>query len=176
MVIAMIRNQGKVAGTLRRQWLQVAMGLLIAPLAMATRANSQGQRLPPMDITLLDGSVMMHRKLQDKVLVFLFWATWCPVCVSEMPHYEALRSKYKDRGLEVLALSLDRDVDEVRAFLARNFYSLPMAMRSDALRDAFGNIRGTPTVFIADRKRIVRLMHLGVLAPDELENAVTGLL
>ena len=110
------------------------------------------------------------------MVVYLFWATWCPVCVSEMPHFQTLLNKFRNRGLEVLALSLDRDADDVRAFRARNRYTLPMAMRSDALRDAFGDIRGTPTIFIVDRKRMVSLKHLGTLMPDELEHAVTLLL
>jgi thiol-disulfide isomerase/thioredoxin len=43
----------------------------------------------------------------DKVHVVNFWATWCKPCVKELPHFEALNEKYKDKGVEVLLVSLD---------------------------------------------------------------------
>jgi thiol-disulfide isomerase/thioredoxin len=43
----------------------------------------------------------------DKVHVVNFWATWCKPCVKELPHFETLNEKYKDKGVEVLLVSLD---------------------------------------------------------------------
>jgi len=43
----------------------------------------------------------------NKVHVINFWATWCKPCVKELPHFEALNKKYKDKGVEVLLVSLD---------------------------------------------------------------------
>lgn len=43
----------------------------------------------------------------NKVHVVNFWATWCKPCVKELPHFETLNEKYKDKGVEVLLVSLD---------------------------------------------------------------------
>lgn len=43
----------------------------------------------------------------DKVHVINFWATWCKPCVKELPHFEKLNKEYKDKGVEVLLVSLD---------------------------------------------------------------------
>jgi len=43
----------------------------------------------------------------DKVHVVNFWATWCKPCVKELPHFEKLNIEYKDKGVEVLLVSLD---------------------------------------------------------------------
>ena len=43
----------------------------------------------------------------DKIHVINFWATWCKPCVKELPHFEALNKKYKDKGVEVILVSLD---------------------------------------------------------------------
>jgi thiol-disulfide isomerase/thioredoxin len=43
----------------------------------------------------------------NKVHVINFWATWCKPCVKELPHFEALNEKYKDKNVEVLLVSLD---------------------------------------------------------------------
>ena len=44
---------------------------------------------------------------ESRVLVVNFWATWCGPCVKELPAFEQLQERYKDRGVEVLLVSLD---------------------------------------------------------------------
>ena len=43
----------------------------------------------------------------DKVHVINFWATWCAPCVKELPFFEKLNAEYKDKGVEVMLVSLD---------------------------------------------------------------------
>ncbi|MDX0482339.1 redoxin family protein [Sinorhizobium medicae] len=55
-----------------------------------------------------------------KVYVVDFWATWCGPCVSAMPHLMQLQEKYKDSGVEVVAVAADEEAataDEVQAYL-----------------------------------------------------------
>jgi thiol-disulfide isomerase/thioredoxin len=52
-----------------------------------------------------------------KVLVLNFWATWCPPCVQETPSLSQFAAQFKDKGVVVLALSVDRDEKVYRAFL-----------------------------------------------------------
>ncbi len=46
---------------------------------------------------------------QGKVVLLNFWATWCPPCREEMPAMERLYQRYKDRGVVVLAVSVDAE-------------------------------------------------------------------
>ncbi|RXW45699.1 redoxin, partial [Enterococcus faecium] len=43
----------------------------------------------------------------DTVFVINFWATWCAPCLKELPYFEQLAEKYKDKPLKVILLSLD---------------------------------------------------------------------
>jgi thiol-disulfide isomerase/thioredoxin len=51
-----------------------------------------------------------------------FWATWCGPCVEQFPHTVELAEKYRERGLSVIALSMDNPSAEpqVRAFLEKH--------------------------------------------------------
>ncbi|KAF9658395.1 TlpA disulfide reductase family protein [Tenacibaculum sp. ZH5_bin.1] len=46
-------------------------------------------------------------KSNDKTYVVNFWATWCMPCVKELPAFEKLHKKYKDKNVEVVLVSLD---------------------------------------------------------------------
>jgi thiol-disulfide isomerase/thioredoxin len=43
----------------------------------------------------------------DKTYVVNFWATWCKPCVDELPAFEKLNTRYQDKNVEVLLVSLD---------------------------------------------------------------------
>jgi thiol-disulfide isomerase/thioredoxin len=43
----------------------------------------------------------------DTTYVINFWATWCLPCVKELPYFEQLHSKYKDKKVKVILVSLD---------------------------------------------------------------------
>src|SRR5262249_58494104 len=72
--------------------------------------TSVGEHPPAPDFTLstLSGASLSGADLRGKVVLLNFWATWCVPCRKEMPSIEALYQRYKDRGLEVVAISLDK--------------------------------------------------------------------
>lgn len=46
-------------------------------------------------------------KKDSKTYVVNFWATWCKPCVKELPAFEKINAKYRDKGVEVVLVSLD---------------------------------------------------------------------
>lgn len=52
-------------------------------------------------------------KQPKKAVLLSFFATWCEPCKKEMPFLAALYDTYKDKGLMVLSVSIDREADQI---------------------------------------------------------------
>ena len=70
------------------------------------RPTRQKQALD-FSVAGLHGERLALRAFRGKVVFLNFWATWCPPCKEEMPSMERLYRRYKDRGLTMLAISID---------------------------------------------------------------------
>jgi peroxiredoxin len=70
--------------------------------------HAEGPQAPDFTLESVDGDqVSLSDFAGKKVVILDFWETTCDPCLKEMPHLVKLYEKYKDRGLEVLAVSLD---------------------------------------------------------------------
>jgi thiol-disulfide isomerase/thioredoxin len=62
--------------------------------------------IPELTMKTLDGRTITNKDLAGKVVVFNFWATWCPPCRAEIPDLIKLQEQYKDH-LIVIGVSSD---------------------------------------------------------------------
>ncbi len=63
----------------------------------------------PMDLafTAADGREVDLAKLRGKVVLIDFWATWCGPCIAELPNVKKVYAEFRDRGFEVIGISLE---------------------------------------------------------------------
>lgn len=66
-----------------------------------------GPSAPDFSLPTLDGKKVRLSDYKGKVVLIDFWSTTCDPCMVEMPHLVELYKKNKDKGLVVLAVSLD---------------------------------------------------------------------
>ena len=68
---------------------------------------------PYIDFTLnnIDGEAVELSSLvgKSKLVLVDFWASWCPDCRVENPYIVETYNLYKDKGLEIVSVSLDTD-------------------------------------------------------------------
>jgi thiol-disulfide isomerase/thioredoxin len=106
-----------------------------------------------------DGSLVTSSKLKGKVLLFVFFATWCPPCIQEIPTLVDLQNEYGNRGFSVVGMSVDdggpRVVKELMTKMGINY---PVLMADGKTTRGFGGVSGIPVAFLVDRqgKRVKR--------------------
>jgi peroxiredoxin len=131
----------------------------------------------------LKGNVHALKDFRGEVVVLNFWATWCPPCLEETPKLNDLHSRYKDSGVHVIGIALDKDsLDVVRPFVKKNNISYTM-LRGD--REVFAilsagssakDFGGVPATLIIDRKGKIRERFDGSFELEQLEESLRSLL
>lgn len=122
--------------------------------------------------TDLAGKEVDLAKMTDKVVLVDFWATWCGPCVAEMPNVIAAYDKYKEKGFEVIGISLDEDKAAVEKFVADNKMTWSQYFDGkgweNELAQHFG-ISGIPATFLVGKGGKIVASNL---RGEELEAAI----
>jgi len=77
--------------------------------AEAMKAFSKGALAPDFTLSGPDGKPFSLSSLKGKYVLIDFWASWCQPCMVEMPNVIELYQTYKDKGFEIVGVSLDRE-------------------------------------------------------------------
>jgi thiol-disulfide isomerase/thioredoxin len=118
----------------------------------ATVGTAKGQEAPGFTLTNMQGQNVSLADLKGKVVILNFWATWCPPCREEMPSMEMLYRKYKDQGLVILAVNVEKDGQKlVQSFLQRTPYTFPILLDGDAAVQNSYQVFRFPETLIIDR-------------------------
>jgi thiol-disulfide isomerase/thioredoxin len=124
-----------------------------------------------------DGQQFSTDQWKGKVILVDFWATWCGPCKEELPRVKKAYADFHDKGLEVLGVSCDQNVEELNEFLGQN-KDMPWPQLFDAknpgwhdLAKQYG-IDGIPTMFLIDKKGVVRTVE----ARENFEELIPKLL
>lgn len=87
---------------------KIFLGILFLTGTMVTRAQLHvGDAVPEIELPNTVDSLVKLSSLQGKVVLIDFWASWCAPCRASNPYVQKLYSRYKDKGFEVFAISLD---------------------------------------------------------------------
>lgn len=140
-----------------------------------TASPQTPEHLPPFTVTDLSGQEISSTTLKGKVALIDFWATWCPPCRKEIPHFNKLYAEYRKQGLLVIGLALDEKAAEVRTFMRQMPIEYPVAFASPELQQQFGGIEVYPTAFLVDREGRIVKKYLGYIYPDEFDQDVKAL-
>lgn len=181
---ALANLQSAAAGWSRRQWLLAAgaSGLLSAmPVAHAqpVSAATEEAQAPPMPtvgsklelprIERLDGSVYEPSASAGQPLLVYWWASTCPFCALQSPSMEKLWLAQRERGLQMVALSVDKKAQDAKAYLASKGYRFPAAWTSAEWRKTFPKPKGLPITLLRGRDGRLLLAERGQMFAEDVE-------
>lgn len=90
-----------------------------ASLMLADPRRGREEFAPEFQLTTLQGQEISLAQVAGKVVVFDFWATWCPPCRESVPELKALTKKYPNDKLVLISVSADSDEEAWREFVAK---------------------------------------------------------
>ncbi len=168
--------------SVRRQW--VLIGILVAVvtggLVVVRRVFSEmapvtvGSRAPDFTAATIDSvPVVMHlHDARGQVVLLNIWATWCLPCRWEMPSIERLHRKYGDRGLTVLAVSVDAPGSDatIRTYAADLGLTFRILHDPERRIERAYQITGYPETFVIARDGTIRKWNIGPQAWDSAPN------
>ena len=73
-------------------------------------------KAPDFTLQSLDDSSYTLSKMEGKVVLINFWATWCGPCRMEIPEFNELQNNYHDKGLEILGISVSDNKKQLQNF------------------------------------------------------------
>ncbi len=120
-----------------------------------------GRAAPAFSLENLEGGQADLASLRGKVVLINFWATWCKPCEDEMPAMERLYQKLHPEGFELLAVSVDDGVEEVRAFRDRLGFNFPVLL--DPTKDTARQYQSFryPESYLVDRDGTLIERYIG---------------
>jgi peroxiredoxin len=138
-----------------------------------------GQDATAFVATTLDGKKFDLSSLKGKVVLLNFWATWCPSCRDEMPELEAIWRRFRNQGLEVLAVSADNARSRGMVRQVMQYFSFPAAMREAIVQNELFTPSQVPMTYVIDKAGKVvdiRTPPLKPLTEFELGDKIKALL
>jgi cytochrome c biogenesis protein CcmG, thiol:disulfide interchange protein DsbE len=106
--------------------LLVALGFVIV-WSIEEHIVGVGDTAPNFAITTTAGETLGPKNFGGKVLVLNFWASWCTPCVEEAPSLNEFAKTFKDQGVVVLGVSVDRNDQQFQNFVKRFSVLYPTA-------------------------------------------------
>ena len=142
--------------------VSISCGVLmfvISALFVQGQAVGPGDAFPELSDFALNGE--MPDLSEAKVVIIDFWASWCGPCKASFPVYDQLREEYGDKGLVILAVSVDQDLKAMERFLKQ--MKPGFSVVRDSGQELVGRVAAPamPTSFVLDAGSTVRFVHLG---------------
>jgi len=118
-----------------------------------------GVEAPTFNVAAVDGKPIDLAQYKGNVTIINFWATWCDPCIQEFPNAKKLYTKFKDKGVQFIGVSLDDDIEDLRGFVKQFAVEWPQIFDGKRWLGAIPSlyhIQAIPSMVLLDRESKVR--------------------
>jgi peroxiredoxin len=125
-------------------------------------AAETGAAMPDCALSPLDkNETTALSQFKGQVLYVDFWASWCGPCAKSFPFLNEMHQQLKDKGLQIVGVNLDENLDDAKAFLAK--YPANFTVMADASKQCAKDfdVKAMPSSYIIDQNGVVQHIHMG---------------
>lgn len=132
-----------------RLFLTAALALAIVGGAHA--AATVGQPAPEFTLKALSGENLRLKEQRGHFVLLGFWGSWCSNCPAALEQLQHYATRYRDAGLVVFAVGLDRDPEKLRRLANDAELALPVLYDPFQKIGALYDVESLPTWYLIDR-------------------------
>lgn len=154
----------------------IVLAVLIGCTRSDERSTSVSGEAPNFKLQDLNGKTVQLADFKGKPVVLDFWATWCQPCRDSIPGMAKLHRDYADKGLVILAISLDGGgTEDIKSFQKEYGITYTVLMGTEDVASQY-RVRTIPTMIVLDKSGKVRKRYMGAGNEDDIEKTVKQLL
>lgn len=135
-----------------------------------------GEAAPNFTLLDLDGQSHQLADYKGKAVVVNFWGSFCPPCVKEMPEFQRMYDKYKDKSFDVLAINLSEDDLTVSNFVGQRGLDYPILRDANRVIERRYGLSQYPTTFFVKPDGTIMDIFVGGMSEQDIDSRVEQLL
>ena len=112
-------------------------------------------KAPDFTLTAMNDSMYTLSKLEGKVVLINFWATWCGPCRMEIPEFNEMHKSYHEKGLEILGISVSDNKKQLKNFAKSFAVDYPLlyggAREMNKIMKDYGGVYAVPSSFLVGK-------------------------
>ena len=142
-----------------------------------SKVDSGKEKKPASDFTVLDvkGNAVKLSDFFGKPIVLNFWASWCPPCKSEMPHFNKIYQQFKDDVTFLMVDLVDgqrETLEKGKKYIMDNGYSFPVYFDTKQEAANIYKIASIPTSLFIDKDGNIVTSYQGAIDEETLLAAI----
>ena len=127
-------------------------------------------KAPDFTLQALNDSSYTLSKMDGKVVLINFWATWCGPCRMEIPEFNELHKSYHEKGLEILGISVSDNKKQLKNFVKSFVVDYPLLYGSardmnNIMKD-YGGVYAVPSTFLVGKIGSIIWKYPGAILKD----------
>ena len=124
-------------------------------------------KAPDFTLTAMNDSMYTLSKLEGKVVLINFWATWCGPCRMEIPEFNEIHKSYHEKGLEILGISVSDNKKQLKNFAKSFAVDYPLlyggAREMNKIMKDYGGVYAVPSSFLVGKNGTILWSYPGAI-------------
>ena len=113
--------------------------------------------------------------IEAPIVILNFWASWCPPCRDETPHFEKIWRLYKEKDVVVIGINVQDDLNSANEYISEFDVTFVNGKDKNGRIMVDYGVTGLPVTFFLDREGMIIGRWVGSIGASSLESRVEAL-